>query len=42
MGIYSLRADGDGRLTREPTGLLEHFRFHAAGEPAAHPHQHTP
>jgi beta-glucosidase/6-phospho-beta-glucosidase/beta-galactosidase len=42
MGIYSLRADGDGQLTREPTGLLERFRFHAAGEPAAHPDQHTP
>jgi beta-glucosidase len=42
MGIYSLRADGDGRLTREPTGLLEDFRFHAAGEPAAHPGQRTP
>jgi beta-glucosidase/6-phospho-beta-glucosidase/beta-galactosidase len=41
MGIYSLRADGDGRLAREPTGLLERFRFHAAGEPAAHT-DHTP
>ena len=46
MGIYSLRADGDGRLAREPTGLLDRFRFHAAGEliaqPIAHPDQYTP
>jgi beta-glucosidase len=42
MGIYSLRADGDGQLAREPTGLLERFRFHAAGTPVAHPDQYTP
>jgi beta-glucosidase len=35
MGIYSLHADGDGRLSRKPTGLLEHFRACAAGEAAA-------
>jgi beta-glucosidase len=34
MGIYSLHADGEGRLTREPTGLLERFQAHAAGEGA--------
>ena len=37
MGIYRLHAD-DGRLIREPTGLLEHFRSYADGLPAAGPH----
>jgi beta-glucosidase len=34
MGIYSLHADDDERLTREPTGLLERFQAHAAAEAA--------
>jgi hypothetical protein len=34
MGIYSLHADGDGRLVREPTELLQCFRDHAFGETA--------
>ena len=34
MGIYSLHADGDGRLVREPTELLQRFRDHAFGETA--------
>ena len=34
MGIFSLRADSDGRLVREPTGLLPRFRAHALGEAA--------
>ena len=34
MGIYSLRDGGDGRLIREPTGLLQRFRAHALGEGA--------
>jgi beta-glucosidase len=38
MGIYSLHADGDGRLSREPTGLLEHFRSHADGASAVGSH----
>jgi beta-glucosidase len=32
MGMYSLHVDGGGRLTREPTGLLELFQAHAIGE----------
>jgi len=32
MGIYSLHADGDERLVREPTGLLERFQAHAIAE----------
>jgi beta-glucosidase/6-phospho-beta-glucosidase/beta-galactosidase len=35
MGMYSLHADGDGRLERTATGLLEHFRSHTAGDAAA-------
>jgi beta-glucosidase/6-phospho-beta-glucosidase/beta-galactosidase len=34
MGIYSLHADGAGRLVREPTELLQRFRDHAFGETA--------
>jgi hypothetical protein len=38
MGIYRLDADGDGRLSREPTGLLEDFKSHADGSNAGAPH----
>jgi beta-glucosidase/6-phospho-beta-glucosidase/beta-galactosidase len=38
MGIYSLHADGDGRLSREPTGFLDDFRSHADGSHAAGSH----
>lgn len=34
MGIYSLDDDGDGRLVREPTGLLQRFRDYALDEGA--------
>jgi hypothetical protein len=34
MGIYRLHADGDGRLSREPTGFLDDFRSHADGSHA--------
>lgn len=32
MGMYRLDLDGNGRLEREPTGLVEHFRSRARGE----------
>jgi len=32
MGMYRLDLDGDGRLERAPTALVEHFRAHARGE----------
>jgi hypothetical protein len=39
MGMYSLVPDGDGRLERSPTTLVEHFRSLAlgAGEAAIRP-----
>jgi len=32
MGMYRLVPDGNGRLERQPTGLVDHFRSHACGE----------